>query len=65
MKQMSPWELKPLVDKHKLEGAVLITTDGEQYAVVSFGSRRDNCAKFKAIGDQIGELIDSGEIEMR
>lgn len=63
-KKMTPWELKPVVDKHKLDGAVLITVKGDQFGVVSFGKDEIQCMRFRIVNETIEAMVMNGGLDL-
>jgi len=59
-----PDELKPLVKKYGLEGAVLLAVNKGNYQLVSYGRDREQCARFGRVLDDIGKMIDGCDIDL-
>jgi len=60
---INPWDLKPLVERHGAEGAVVLAIKGDKYQVVSFGRDKKQCRRFARIVDDLNELIQDGALD--
>jgi len=56
--KIDPEELKHLVRKHGLDGAVLLAVDDAHYQLVSWGRDKKQCSRFRRVVEDLGELID-------
>jgi len=56
--KIKPEELKQLVRKHGLEGAVLLAVDKTRYQLVSWGRDKTQCVRFRRVVEDLGEMIE-------
>jgi len=62
--KIQPAELKGIVDRHKLDGAIVIAVGPTHYNVVSWARDREQCKRFRQMVNDLCGLIDTEELSL-